>query len=231
VGIRLVPVRAPAAVATPRLGVLSRDGVIAVRVTPLDDATAVTYGEASAIDGLEIVSAPDHAASVERLLRVVSAAGAIAPSPEQPIVIRFGGNDQSSDHEIAPAWAVAAGARLLRAPEIQDVDLRVSSRSDHLIVDVDAAPDSLEAALAVKAALDARLDSTALSEAEPQRLPDAVLAAWSRAPGPADVNAWQRTDESDGRWLWALALVLLVVEAVVRRRTPPAVRRAEPHAA
>lgn len=231
VGIRLVPVHAPVAASTPRLKILGRDGAMAASVTPLDDATAMTYGPASAIAGLEIVSAPEHAASVERLMRVVGAAGAIAPSAEQPILIRLGGADEEGIDEAPPAWAVAAGARLLRAPEVQDVDLRVSTRGDRLVVDVNAAPDSLEAALAVKAALDARLDPVAFAEAEPQRLAEATLAAWARVPGPADVSAWQQTDESDGRWLWALALVLLGIETLVRRTTQPAVRVREPHAA
>ena len=231
VGIRLVSVRSPADATTPRVSILAREGAIAASATPLADATAVTYGAASAIDGLEIVSAPDHAASVQRLLRVAGGAGAIAPSPEQPILIRFGGADQEGTDEAPPAWAVAAGTRLLRAPEVQGVDFAVSTRGGRLVVDVPAAPDSLEAALVLKAALDARLDPATFTEAEPQRLPDATLAAWSRAPGPADVSAWQQTDESDGRWLWALALVLLAVEAFVRRTTPAAVRMEEPHAA
>ena len=231
IGIQLVRVRAPTAASTPRLSILGREGAVAANVTPLDDGTAVTYGAATAIDGLEIVSAPEHAASVERLLRVVGAAGAIAPSPEQPIVIRFGGAEQRSGQEIPSAWAVAAGARLLRAPELRGVEPGVSARGDRLVVDVNAAPDSLEAALVVKAALDARLDPAAFDEAEPLRLPDATLAGWSRAPGPADVTAWRQTDESDGRWLWALALVLLAAEAFVRRTTQPAIRVKEPHAA
>ena len=233
VGVRLVPVRAAGGSSMPRLEVLGRDGAMAASVTPLDDATATTYGPASAIAGLEIASAPEHAASVERLMRVVGAAGAIAPSSEQPIVVRFAGSeaDAEGDDQNSPAWVVGAGARLLRAPDVQGVDLRVSSRSDHLVVDVNAAPDSLEAALAVKAALDARLDPATFAEAEPQRLGEATLAAWSRAPGPADVSAWRHTDESDGRWLWALALVLLGLEAFVRQTTRPAVRVKESHAA
>jgi hypothetical protein len=231
VGVRLVPVRAAEASSMPRLGILGRDGAMAASVTPLEDATAMTYEPASAIAGLEIASAPEHAASVERLMRVVGAAGAIAPSAEQPIVIRFAGTDAGGDDGDAPAWVIGAGARLLRAPEVQGVDLRVSSRSDRLVVDVNAPPDSLEAALAVKAALDARLDPAAFAEAEPQRLPEATLTAWSRAPGPAAVSARRHTDESDGRWLWALVLVLLGVEAFVRRTTRPAVQVEESHAA
>ena len=50
-------------------------------------------------------------------------------------------------------------------------------------------------------------------------------------PIPADVTAWRHTDESDGRWLWVLALVLLGVEALVRCTTRPEVGVKESHAA
>ena len=53
-------------------------------------------------------------------------------------------------------------------------------------------------------------------ELEPASLADATLAQWQRPPsarsGPAP-----DADLSDGRWFWILALLLLGVEAVVRR--------------
>jgi hypothetical protein len=230
IGLRLVPVGAPVP-STPGLGILGRDGTLTASVTPLDDATSVTYGRASAMEGLEIVSAPEQRASVERLMQVVHAAGAMAPSPEQPIVIRFGATGGDTADQTAPEWAIAAGARLLRAPEVQGIDPGVSVRDGRLVVDVGAAPDSLEAALVVKAALDARVDPSSLSETEPQRLSDAAITAWSREPGPADASAWRQTDESDGRWLWALALLLLAIETFVRRTVNVEVRAKESHAA
>ena len=230
VGIRLVPVGAQPP-STPGLGILGHEGPLTASVTPLDDATAVSYSRAPAMEGLEIVASPEQRASVDRLMQVVRAAGAMAPSSEQPIVIRFGATGIAAADPTAPGWAIAAGARLLRAPELQGIDLGVSGRDGRLVVDVSAAPDSLEAALVVKAALDARVDPATLSEAEPQRLSDATRAAWSRDPGPADVSAWRQTDESDGRWLWALALLLLVIETFARRTLPSEVRAKESHAA
>ena len=155
----------------------------------------------------------------------------MAPSPEQPIVMQFGATGSDAADQAAPDWAVAAGARLLRAPEVQGIDLAVSVRDSRLVVTLNAAPDSLDAALVLKAALDARVDPSTLSEAEPQRLSDATLTAWSREPGPADASAWRQTDESDGRWLWALALVLLAIEMFARRTVIAEIRAKESHAA
>ena len=43
-----------------------------------------------------------------------------------------------------------------------------------------------------------------------------VLAQWQRAPAVGD-SASALNDESDGRWLWAAALILLGLETWMRR--------------
>lgn len=56
-------------------------------------------------------------------------------------------------------------------------------------------------------------------ETETLVVPDEQLRRWER---PATVIEPRGTDETspDGRWLWLLALALLVVEEVIRRRAP-----------
>jgi hypothetical protein len=54
---------------------------------------------------------------------------------------------------------------------------------------------------------------------EPRRVAAAALARWSRPPGGAAPSP-QPADEGDRRWLWALALVVLLLEQVVRRGRP-----------
>ncbi|MES2522539.1 MAG: BatA domain-containing protein [Gemmatimonadota bacterium] len=66
-------------------------------------------------------------------------------------------------------------------------------------------------------------------EREPLLLSDAELARWNRAAGDSVAAAAavisaadaERGGPSDARWLWALALSLLVVEALVRRAGAP----------
>jgi hypothetical protein len=53
---------------------------------------------------------------------------------------------------------------------------------------------------------------------EPIRVSDEELAQWSRPPGPPPAGA-APVDEGDRRWLWALGLVLIGVEFVMRRST------------
>lgn len=234
IGLRFVPTpSAPPTAAAGTVRLLDGDRNLDGRVSLDEGETAVTFVPVAAdLDGLEI-RAPDAArAQVESLVRVIRAAGAAAPSREQPIVVRFPGAEPMAG-TTAPAdgWTGPAAARLLGSPAVAGIDMRVSPAAGALVLDVSAEPASLDAARAVKAALDARRDPAVLYELEPVRLDAATLAGWSRPAGPADPNAWRHTDESDGRWLWGLALVLLAVESIVRRSSEPAREERQQHAA
>jgi hypothetical protein len=108
---------------------------------------------------------------------------------------------------------------------------RIIDDGSRLLIDVDADAESLEAAGILKAALDARGDRRVLAEHEPERIPSATLARWSREPARPDTGAWRQSDDSDGRWLWLAALVLLGVETFLRRTAAAESPRAEAHAA
>jgi hypothetical protein len=78
-------------------------------------------------------------------------------------------------------------------------------------------PDSLEAAAFVQASLNARRDTAAWAEREPERLSASDVQRWNRAPSPPPADAWRQGDESDARWFWFAALVLMLGEALLRR--------------
>jgi hypothetical protein len=234
IGLRLVrTAMTPAADEGSAFEVLDRERRLGARLQLGERATSVVYETGTAaMDGLTIHAPRAAAADVDMLLRVVRTAGAVAPSASEPIVVRFPGAPPAANVDgSAGAWTAGAAHSLLRSPEIRGIDVAVSHPSGALVVDVDADPGSLDAALVVKAALDARRDPRSLEEVEPRRIDEAVLTGWSRPPGTADPNTWRQTDESDGRWLWALALALLIVEALLRRSTGSAHQAREPHAA
>jgi hypothetical protein len=250
IGVRLVPFGGEQALQREVAGatVLTMDGIAGTRVRLDGSRTAASYTiTGAAPEGLQIMASAQDADAVARLLRVVSAAGALAPWPAQPIVIRFpgagplapslargpgeSGGPGEGGTGPAASWTFAAAQRFLRSTEVSGLPVRIGPRGPALVVEADADPRSLEAAQLVKAALDARVDAHALAEHEPARIGAATLARWSRAPAPPEAGAWRQSEQSDGRWFWLTALVLIGAESVVRRSPAAASRRPEAHAA
>lgn len=234
IGLRFVSAATPGVPETPLVRTLVPEGVVEGRLFLEDARTAVTYApDEGGIDGLRILAAAGDQDDVRALLRVVARAGAAAPDPSQPIIVRFRGGEAlaSVSRVDAGGWSYGAAQRLLRALEGVDVRLDVAADANALLVDVDTDPSTLVAARVVKEALDARPDPAALHELEPARIPPEQLAAWTRQPAPPDPSQWRKTDESDGRVFWALALVLLGVETLLRRSRDVQPKEVEAHAA
>lgn len=252
IGVRFV-IQAPGETAQAREmtlpPVLSQEGPLLPQVRIDEVSTGVTYRpEGVATEGLRLLTAPQDAAAAAALLRIVSRVGAPAPQASQPIVVRFpGGEPLPSGPAEGSGWATAAALRLLQAADAADLPLTargpvpnpLPADPEHkmlgpggpLLVEIEAAPDTIAAAESLKAVLDARVDARELAEQEVARIPAAMLSAWTRQPAPADTGAWRQSDESDGRWVWLAGLILLGVEALVRRSPAATVREAEAHAA
>lgn len=116
--------------------------------------------------------------------------------------------------------------RLRRDPELaagpaSSPAVRVGASGDALAIDVDAAPDSFAAAAALRGVLAARHDSPvrALAEHEVRTIADGELRAWSRDAPDVTPDMWRHAEQTDARWFWALALLLLGVEAFARPRS------------
>lgn len=93
-----------------------------------------------------------------------------------------------------------------------------AGRGDELVLLVAGTAGDYLAAAALRSALIASRGETGWDEHEVERIPQVQRASWMRrpeAPGPA---TWLRAAPGDARWVWAGVLVLLGVEAVVRRR-------------
>ena len=197
-------------------------------VSPHAEQTGVRLRPLAAPAGLEIEGPPE---ATDKVRAAVAAAGSMAPSPEQPIVVRFGKGRDSQGVRWTEEWMRDAAARLLATPYAAVIGLRVSARDRTLVVDVDAAADSLAAAQVTQAALNARQDPEALTDREPAQIPATVLTTWTRPPGPPDAEAWRNSTESDGRWLWLAALILMTLETLLRRQRTPRAVQTEAHAA
>ncbi len=223
IGVRFVPVR-PAATEMREIAagdVLGPDARFERQARIDATSTATTLIRRSApLSGLRLLTAPEDEQDAARLMRVVSRAGAVAPSASEPIVVRFAGGERlpAQGKPTSDGWALPAARRLLRDADDANYPVTVAIGEDGaLLVDVNARPGTLVAAEVLKAALDARQDRQRLAAQEIARIPSGTLEAWGRVPGPADTAAWQRSEESDGRWFWFGALVLLAVEGWMRR--------------
>jgi hypothetical protein len=195
VGIRFVPVDADAARREFAVPVLTgRDGSLerldlAVRLD--DDATHVADGPRRQMpaDTVIILAAPADQLLADAALAAALRAGLRWDDADERVVVAWSGADE------AAVARQSAGRTLIRmnVPE-----------------PVGAAASAVSAALALETA-------APLDRFEPVRIPAERLTTWSRPPGapPADAPL---VDEGDRRWLWALALLLLVIEHRLRRR-------------
>lgn len=220
-GIRLVRLAARTA---PRTqfdagAVLHGDEELVQRTELAGPETSVTLRRESPVPGgLQLLTDERERRTVEALMHSVRAAGAVSPSSDHPISIRFrGAAAPAQPEEASDEWVRQASMRLLISPALQGIRTRVAQRNGALAVDVDTPADSWNAVAVLQAALNARRDERAWREREPQAIPDGELAAWMRETPLPEADAWRRTDGSDGHWLWLAALVLIGFETMLRR--------------
>ncbi len=196
-------------------------------------------------DGLTILAAPADAAAVEALRRVVAAAGALAPSPTQSLTLAFANaRVPSGVRPIERGWMVGAVLRLKGDLEVAEACVtadavttsspespwrvlfrdrkgrtivRAAAAQNALLIDVASAPSAFVSAAVMRAALNARHGPLEQPEEEVRRMPPEQLAALQRPAAPVRADLVRPDDGSDSRWCWALVLLLLGIEMLVRR--------------
>jgi hypothetical protein len=255
IGRRAVPVGVAATerrlTGTPRLA-----GRSEIAIDPTTTRVTVTAGPAGTT-GVRVLTAPGESAAA--LMRLVAAAGTPAPSPEQPMAIAFAGAEVPvPGGAIQADWMLHTVIRMMADPDLQAaaasaaspaktktadpwtdviVDaqqrplVRAAAAGPELVLEVMGAPESYLAAAAVRGALSARLHPSVYDEQEIARATAAQLSDWSRDAPPVGKEVAVHADRTDARWFWALALVMLAVEALVRRSGAALVPEAQADAA
>ena len=138
----------------------------------------------------------------------------------------------SSDLGKLARTVAVAGIFIPRQPAVLAFSAPGSDAPEPAALFLGTPPGSLETAMQVHELLATRPDLAALQEAEPAAIDPSIVQSWHRDPGPPAPDAWRRTTESDARWFWLAAILLLGVETLMRRdRGPAAVDAAEAHAA
>jgi hypothetical protein len=159
-----------------------------------------------------------------------------APVPERAVAdaaLRAAGQESTAPDRGAHRRAVAIYTRgvrppeelgRLRAPWMAAVaaglpNARTGAIDERsMLVVLDTPASSFELPRAIRSIRRALLAPTAWRELEPERLPSATLAAWSRPAPPIGGVDGENADRDDRRWFWLAALAFIGLETWLRRR-------------
>lgn len=220
-GLRLV--RIPRRFPPPALRewVLTSEGRRQMEAIPAGEAISVTYEAAGPLsfDGLSVLATPEDAGAIARLHRVIARAGVAAPRPDHPVIVRFRGGAPAGPLAPPQPGATSAALRLLADPATAALPVEVGASANELRVSADVPAASMEAAAIARAAIEASVDPQHAIH-ESVLIPTGVLQGWSRPPASPSADAWRQSNDSDARWFWFAALVLLGVESRIRSRAP-----------
>jgi hypothetical protein len=191
-------------------------------------ATTVTWvrqGEAAS-PTLTILTAPADRVAGERAARAARSFGVPALPESRRIEIAFAGATPVATSPPATPWIVSAAIALSGDPLVtaSGAPFAVGERDGLLSARTGIAASSPFAPAVVRAMLMAAFPMTVDREREVTFVDDGTLAAWRRPSLPTATPA--PPDANDGRWLWGLALALVVCEEASRRRRD-AIRTAE----
>jgi Aerotolerance regulator N-terminal len=203
-----------------------------------------------------ILAPPEQRDAVASLRRIVAGAGAPGLAADRGLTLIFPGAPPPEISPLAAGWMMSAfvsasGDEHLRAiastyrgtndpglrspwvPLARDAAghpvVSVAARKQELVAHVSAAPVDLISAAALRALLAAVASQPSWPEREVERISASQLAAWTRDAKPS-AGRWRPQPPGDARWFWGLALLLLVIEGIVRRSRVE-VREEQAHAA
>jgi hypothetical protein len=186
----------------------------------------VRGGAAAAARWISVAAAPADAAAAERALRAAVSPGVSAGDAGRRVIVRFAGAPPivPAPQPVTSRWIVSAA--LSDALRAVDPPVTVSERDGVMVVDAPIVASAFEAPAVVRAAvLAVRPAAIADDEGEVATVPDEALARWRRDAAPVTISAIPNAHDGDGRWLWALALMLLAVEEWLRRISARLARR------
>ena len=231
VGVRTIRAGTPPVVRDLQLPVVGgvRGGTWqpSLRVEP--GVTHVTWsriGDEPALSWLRTAEAPIDREAAIRAVRAAVASGIAEGDAAQQVTVRFAGApaDQSERRRPRARWMVDAALALRRSALAAETNAKLSAfeQDGRFVVETTASADSIEAAAIVRAVvLAVRPGSIADRDAEVVTASDAELGTWSRESAPIAGTPGRPMSgvisDSDARWLWLLALLLLGVETWLRR--------------
>jgi hypothetical protein len=207
--------------------VVTVDGA-GTRVTWNRNATQIAEAPA----WLSVAAPPAETAAADRARHAAVSFGVPAGDDREKVLVAFAGAGSAGGEgqPVRTPW-MARAAQSLRESELLaevDVVVGVEERAGTLIVRAPIAASSAAAPAVIRAAmLSVRPAAIADRALETVTISDKDLAQWRReaAPVAADVVTGVEREadpagESSSRWFWGFALVLVGLEAWMRRRSP-----------
>jgi hypothetical protein len=138
----------------------------------------------------------------------------------RPVEVTFAGAGATTDEPPITPWIASAAISLRASALLADAgaNVTVGERGGTMTVKTPLSARSPLAPAVIRAVLIAAAPAVIDPEAETTSMDEATLRRMVRHRTPI-ASARPPADESDARWLWGLALGLIVAEGVVRRRS------------
>ncbi|MEW6320316.1 MAG: BatA domain-containing protein [Acidobacteriota bacterium] len=157
------------------------------------------------------VSAPGTSQAVAEQAReaALGRGAVVPPDANRRVRLEWGARPQGSRPLPDIAW-------MRRAAELVPPAFDLSAEEGVLVARIAGDVEIEAATAAIRTVVDAVFHQD-LDRLEPNAIAPAVLATWSRPPGPMPVGG-RPADEGDRRWLWGGALALVALETWMRRR-------------
>jgi hypothetical protein len=193
------------------------------------EATGATWtrsGEAPSVPWLTTTQPAGEAEAAARAVAAAASAGIASGAPAREVRIRFAGApaETAKMRPVRERWMAQAVVALRRSPLLGETNVSVTTGEldGRLVVETTAAAASAEAPAVARAVILAvRPESIADREAEVATVSDAELATWRRDAAPVTTAPGEPfaggVPDSDARWFWIVALLLLGVETWIRR--------------
>lgn len=204
-------------------------------------STAATWtksADAPRVTWLTTAQAEDESDAASRAVDAAVSAGVAAGDDQRRVWIRFAGAaaDPSAMQPVRTGWMVDATLALRRSSLLRQTKaaLKTGERGGALVVETSVSAASIDAPAVVRAVvLAVRPAAIADREAEVVMIPDVELAGWRREASPFEpsLDRLNLRGESDHKWFWAIALLLLAVEGWLRRRDRTSTAEQVRHAA
>ena len=174
---------------------------------------------AAEADGLTVRGAGTDREAIARAVAAARSFGVPAAAATHRVDVAFAGAAAITDVPPVTPGIASAAIALHRSTLLAETetDVQVGERDGVMAVRTTLPAGSPFAPAVIRAALLAASPSLVDREAETATLGDGELARWKRTGAPVG-SAMPQRDESDGRWFWAAALVLLIAESLARRR-------------